>query len=116
VPFPRAQRRRQQHDYETDQVRAAVALSRASLIDPAKLAATQAAVAKPAVEFYLGDRYTMTGDTYQGHLSSRNRLPLIYLRDDSALILAGHHRATAAPIQNRDLEAIVISGGWGDPW
>ena len=114
VPFPRAPRARERRPYEVEPVQSAIRYGRTQLVDPRVLLATQTGITRPGVGFYLRDDYPTRGDTYQGDRDPGNRLPLVYIRDGcEALILAGHHRSTAALIRGAPLEAIVVEGGWG---
>jgi hypothetical protein len=112
VPFNRAPRSKKLMPHQSELVEEAIELGRTQLVDPRVLLATQTGVTRPGVRFYLGERFARTGDTYQADRDPGNRLPLVYIRDGTdAMILAGHHRATAALIQ--PLEAIVVAGPWG---
>jgi len=113
APFPRATRSKRFHNHQPQVVGYGIASAYTALVDPRQLSSTQPSVTAPGVDFYLTHRYRQTGDTFQGDRDRGNRLPLIYVRDREALILAGHHRATAALLQGRPLEAIVVAGAWG---
>ncbi|MGZ0220071.1 MAG: hypothetical protein ACKVIY_13775 [Acidimicrobiales bacterium] len=114
APFPRATRSKRFHNHQPQIVGYGIASAYTALVDPRQLSSTQPSVTAPGVDFYLTHRYRQTGDTFQGDRDRGNRLPLIYVRDrGEALILAGHHRATAALLQGRPLEAIVVTGAWG---
>ena len=114
APFPRAARSKRFHNHQPEVVGYGIASACTTLVDPRQLSSTQPSVTAPGADFYLTHRYRQTGDTFQGDRDLGNRLPLIYVRDRSAaLIPAGPHRATAALLQGRPLEAIVVSGGWG---
>jgi len=84
-------------------------------VDPRKLSATQPSVILPGVQHYMAGRYEVTGETYEPGLSIGNKTPIIYVRDGSeAMILAGHHRSTAALLHGETVRAIVVRGTWGD--
>lgn len=116
VPFPRAARSQKRKPFEQAAVTQGIRSGNTQLVDPRVLLATQTGVTRPGVLFYLQDQYPTRGDTYQGDRDPGNRLPLVYIRDGrDAMILAGHHRSTAALIRGDLLEAIVVEGGWGPP-
>lgn len=118
VPWKQFSRRRDVQDYDGALVREALLNPpELQLIDPRGLRATQPSITRTGVDFYANDEaYRLTGQTHEFGDKLGNRYPFIYLREDGqALILAGHHRATAALLKGEPLEAIVISGPWGPP-
>lgn len=116
APFPRARRSRSRRDYEKSLVSAAIRAQRGvEDVDPRKLSATQPSVILPGVQHYMTGRYEVTGETYEPGLSIGNKTPLVYVRDGSeAMILAGHHRSTAALLHGEPVRAIVVRGTWGE--
>jgi hypothetical protein len=71
-------------------------------------------VTRSGVEYYSGQEYDRTGETFADNEKAGNRFPVVYSRNDGTnIILSGHHRATAALLQGRPLRAINPSGGYG---
>lgn len=116
APFHAAKRLKGQQLHRDDWVReAVVAQSNGDLeyVAPAELSATQPGVTRPGVAYYLTDRFALTGDTYADQEKLSNRFPLVYVRESGeALILAGHHRSTAALLKQEHVLAIVIREPW----
>lgn len=108
--------------YDMDRVRAA-AVDRnhpVTEVDPRGLSQTQPSVMPDAVRHYMSPDYHETGETYAdrngklGHHTAGNRVPLIYETEDGKerVIMAGHHRATAALLSGQMLAAKVVRGPW----
>ena len=117
VPFPRAGRSKRRGDYDKAAVSAAITASETSLVDPRQLSASQPMVTKPGVQHYMSDDYTKTGAVFADADQAGNKTPVVYVRSGTrteAVILSGHHRATAALLRGEPLEAIVVEGGWGE--
>jgi hypothetical protein len=118
VPWPRAQRRKGRATFDRGPVLRAIANPNRPLlaeVDPRKLHANQPGLVRAGVSYYLGERYWLTGTTYADRERAANRIPLIYARDDGQrIILAGHHRAAAAMLHGRALQALLVAGPWGD--
>lgn len=115
VPFPQAFRTRTTPLYDPASVRGLLRRSPIlSEVDPGRLWATQPAITRPGVNYYLGEEYTRTGRTYADFHRPTNRYPLIQCRthpvtgEEQFIILAGHHRSTAALIEGRPVLARVI--------
>lgn len=116
VPWRQMARRKDRKDYDSDLVIAALqAPPELRLVDPRGLVASQPSVTKAGTDFYMNDPgFRELGRTFEAGSKSGNRYPFVYLREDGQdLILAGHHRATAALLKGEPFEAIVISGPWG---
>lgn len=111
VPWPRAPRLpggflfdRGAVGVEFEHERPAVAF-----LDPATLWASQPGVTRAGVEYYLGLRWWVTGETYADKHSVFNRLPVVEVRPDGKhVILNGHHRSSAALLQGRRLLARCV--------
>lgn len=118
APWPNMARRKDRQDYDTEIVKQAL-LNPPELttIDPRDLRSTQPSVTRPGVDYYLNDpTYHRRGKTYEGGNNAGNRYPFVYVREDGQrLLLAGHHRAMAALLDQAPLEAIVVHGPWGPP-
>lgn len=121
APFPSVGGLKNRQPYDRDVVRSALRENPPSLvdIDPRTLKATQSHVTKGGVQFYEGDTYNKTGETYaDSHLES-NRYPVVYSRENHLtgntdhMILAGHHRATAALLRGEPLRGLNPRGGFG---
>ena len=125
VPWKAATILKHYGDFDRSVVRdALVSPPQLEEIDPVDLHATQPGIVKGGVEHYLKDTYEKTGQTYEQSTSVGNRFPIVYRREAATqgydpqpqnLILAGHHRATAALVQGKPLRAIVVGGSWGPP-
>jgi hypothetical protein len=116
VPFPQAGRNKVGLPYDPNVVQAAVHRTPPELvdIDPRTLSASQPMVTRSGVEYYSGQEYDRTGETFADNEKAGNRFPVVYSRNDGTnIILSGHHRATAALLQGRPLRAINPSGGYG---
>jgi hypothetical protein len=116
VPFPRAKQLKRQVLYNYAWAREAIAAQSngdVELVDPSTLSATQYGITKPGVAYYLTRQYARTGATYADQDKLANRFPLIYIKDGGeSLIIAGHHRSTAALLRNEPLLAIVVREPW----
>lgn len=125
APFRSAGGRRDVKSYAQDLVRQHLSRDPANQelvdFDPRKLKSTQSAVTRTGVEYYLGDRYPTTGETYADQDNPGNKHPVVYSRRKMAgegwehLILNGHHRAAAALLQEKSLKVRHIVGPWGGP-
>lgn len=121
APFPSAGGLKGRQPYDPQVVQAAIRENPPALVDvdPRTLSATQTHVTKGGVQFYEGDTYNQTGETYADQHRESNRHPIIYTREnpltggEENLILAGHHRATAALLAGRPLRALNPRGGFG---
>jgi len=116
APFPQAKQKKREVLYDKTWVREAIAAQSngdVELVDPSKLSATQYGVTRPGVAYYLTDTYWLTGETYADMEKLSNRFPLIYIKETGeSLILAGHHRSTAALLKSEPLLAIVVRVPW----
>lgn len=116
VPFGHAGHRRDEVTGEgrrrRDAAIAAVLARRPVLheVDPRTLLATQGGLDRAGVLHYLGSAFADIGLTYADHDSVGNADPVVYLRarDGARLILAGHHRASAALLRGRPLLARLV--------
>ncbi len=85
-------------------------------VDPRHLLATQPGIQRPAVDHYLGRRYQRWGLPYAEPHHPGNKYPVLYryvhptAGSEEVMILAGHHRATAALLQGHLLIARQITG------
>lgn len=125
VPWDQAHHLKDRPDYDRSLVTEALVRPPAlQEVDPRELHAMQSSVVRGGVEHYLTDEYHRTGRTYEQGERRGNEFPLIYRREPNPrnpdagrqnLILAGHHRSTAALLQGRPVRAIVVEGPWGAP-
>lgn len=84
-------------------------------LDPRLLHGIQPGVHTQGVEYYLGDQYRRSGQTFEQTKglapTESNRLPTVYRREDGMnVLLSGHHRAAAALSQDRGLLARIMEG------
>lgn len=118
VPWAEAGRRKAVRDVADELVRRGLTeVPRLHEIDPRPLRATQPAVTRAGVDYYVHDTaYPRLGLTYADRDKIANAFPFIYRREDGQqLILAGHHRAAAALVLGMPLLALVVDGPWGGP-
>lgn len=115
VPFQSASRRKGEPLYDREAVeRALAAPVRLTRFDPRTLHATQPNVTREGVEYYMentpgSQAYRMTGQTFADQDQAGNRYPVIYQQPSGQLvILSGHHRATAALLDGRAVEGILV--------
>lgn len=117
VPFPPAGRSTKREDYDHDLVRDTIANPdhhHMADVDPRELRATQPTVTRAGIQHYLGSDYEHHGTTYADMDNAGNRRPVVYHREDGQkLILSGHHRAVAALIQGKPLQAVNVHGPYG---
>ena len=120
VPFPAAGRRKDRNPYDKDLVHKALSNETATeQFDPRTLHATQPSVTRSGVQHYMDPS---NQGLYADQHEAGNKHPVIYSRKDCAdcpetnMILSGHHRATAALLQGRQLTGIRVQGGWGAPY
>jgi len=81
-------------------------------VDPRVLRATQGGLDREGVVYYLGTVFHERGTTYADHHDPGNTDPVVLVRerDGAHLLLAGHHRATAALLRGVPLLARVVGG------
>jgi len=81
-------------------------------VDPRLLRATQGGLDREGVVHYLGTVFHERGITYADHHDPGNADPVVLVRerDGAHLLLAGHHRATAALLRGVPLLARVVGG------
>jgi hypothetical protein len=115
VPFKSASRRKDQPLYDREAVeRTLAAPVQLERFDPRTLHATQPNVTREGVEYYLSGTetarsYRATGRTFADQDQPGNRHPVIYEQPNGQLvILSGHHRATAALVEGRAVEGVLV--------
>jgi hypothetical protein len=125
VPFDSATRLKKRASYDPSIVQDALIRERrvpgtgVEDVDPRILRATQPSVLRPGVMHYMSGDYERTGRTYADQGKLGNDVPVVYRRNDperntsQAVLLSGHHRATAALLRGQPLRAIVVDGPWG---
>ena len=122
APFTPAGRSTKKMDYDKDLVHDALvhpARHQLQAVDPRELRSTQPSVTRAGVQHYMNpdNPYEKTGETFAEQDNIGNRRPIVYDREDGErsckLILSGHHRAAAALLHGKPLQAVVVRGGWG---
>ena len=85
-------------------------------VDPRGLCATQGGLDRDGVVHYLGTVFREQGTTYADHNDPGNADPVVLVRerDGAHLLLAGHHRATAALLRGVPLLARLVGGARDD--
>ena len=109
APWPRAPRRKHQPAVDLGAV-AALVQSPVALrdVDPRGLWSGQPWVLREHVSYYRTGRWERTGETSADRFSELNQYPVVF--DDHRgrpVIVAGHHRATAALLAGRPLTVRV---------
>ncbi len=78
-------------------------------VDPRHLHAYQASITRAGVNYYMGDHYKNTGETFADGHHAANQVPVIYTRHTGeSIILAGHHRAAAALLKGEKLQCMHV--------
>lgn len=78
-------------------------------MDPRNLHATQPWVTQAGVSHYMGPEYERTGRTFADQHEEGNRFPVVYTDPQGRnKLLSGHHRASAALLQGKQLRAIHV--------
>jgi hypothetical protein len=112
TPWPSAGRTKSNpRGYDPDLVQKALSnpAPHMSDVDPRDLHATQPWVTAEGVSHYMGDEYRKTGRTFADQHVESNRFPVVYSDAQGRnKLLSGHHRATAALLQGRQLRAIHV--------
>lgn len=110
TPWPRFPKLKGQRPYDPDLVAAKLREPPVlEKVDPRPLYSTQPGLVRTHLNYYTGSEYHVTGKTAADQAVRENRFPIVYVRRDGrALILTGHHRAAAALVQGKDLDAIVV--------
>jgi hypothetical protein len=84
--------------------------------DPRHLKGVQSSVTRQGVQYYMGDQWRQSGQTFADQTNEGNRYPFVYHRRTDGLehiLLAGHHRAAAALLKGEMLEARHAEGTYG---
>lgn len=105
APWPRAPRSKATPAFDRDAIgrllRAPVELEE---VDPRELWASQPWVLRRHAEHYLTQTWERTGRTSADAHVELNRFPVIFVdHRQRSVIIAGHHRATAALVEGRPL-------------
>lgn len=110
TPWPSAPRMKGKPAYDTELVKRELAKPPVlESVDPRLLHSTQPGIAREHVAYYLTDEYKRTGRTSADQGNAANAFPVVYQRADGRMvILTGHHRAAAALVSGRDLDARIV--------
>lgn len=116
-PWPQAGRRKDVKDYDEGIVHAMLAKPpELSHVDPRTLSATQPAITRAGVRYYLGRQFNDTGKTFADQGNVGNIHPVVYHREGgTSMLLSGHHRAAAALLRGEPLVVREVRGPWGPP-
>lgn len=111
APWPKAGGIKGERLWDQDRVTSALQQPpRLEEMDPRALHATQAHVTRSGVNYYMGDLYLRTGQTFADHTNVGNTYPTVYSdRRGRNLLLSGHHRAAAALLRGTPLRARHIT-------
>ena len=80
-------------------------------VDPRQLWASQPWVVRHHAAYYRTGEWERTGRTSADHWVELNQFPVVVERRGRSIIVAGHHRATAALIDGRPLRVRVAARG-----
>ena len=111
TPWPSAGRQKNAPAYDRDKVHAALSNPSAHMteMDPRDLHANQGSVTREGVNYYMGDQYRKTGQTFADMNQAGNRFPVVYSHASGVnRIISGHHRATAALLRGEQFRAINV--------
>jgi hypothetical protein len=110
VPFPGAGRRKREPLFSREAVHEELRRpARLVDIDPRILSASQPGITRAGIAHYLGEEYEHLGRTFAEQHNVGNQFPFVVTRRRSGMdlaehvLIAGHHRATAALLQGRRL-------------
>lgn len=112
APWPKVAKTKQGLPYDRNVVAQALSSPvELTMTDPRQLHSTQSGLTRSGVEYYMGDDYEQTGETFADQGNVGNRHPVIYNKDDGRkLILSGHHRGGAALLQGQEFPARHVFG------
>jgi hypothetical protein len=111
TPWPSAGRSKTGPAYDQGRVTAALSnpSSHMTEMDPRDLHANQSSVTREGVNYYMGDKYRQTGETFADMNQAGNRFPVVYSHASGVnRILSGHHRAAAALLRGEQFRAINV--------
>lgn len=110
--WPDAPKPKRGQAYDRDRVRTALSQPPdLREVDPRFLHSTQPRVTRSGLSYYMSDEYDLTGRTHADQNVTSNQYPLVYQKDTGHnLILAGHHRSTAALLRGRPLRTRIVEG------
>lgn len=112
VPWRAAGRLKTWDPLERDEITAV--LGRAPVlgaVDPRTLRASQTWLVRHHVAYYLTEEWERSGRTSADMASATNRYPVVSFGRTGARIVTGHHRAAAALLQGRLLQARLVGAG-----
>lgn len=114
TPWPTAGKTKKGPAYDRDLVAQAIMNPPDPVrFDPRNLHSTQSGITRQGVDYYLNDpTYADTGTTFADAERPGNQHPIVYHSRTTQrnLILSGHHRAGAALLAGKPLEAIRVEG------
>lgn len=110
APFPSAGRRKGESKIPPrDVIEAALKNPKLTQVDPKTVKTQQGFVTREGVAYYLTPKYKQTGETYADPTDRGNRFPMVWKKPNGDMVLlSGNHRFTAALIEGRMQDAIVV--------
>lgn len=110
APFPSAGRRKGESKLPPRElIEEALRNPKLTAVDPKTVKTQQGFVTREGVAYYLTPKYKQTGETFADPTDRGNRFPMVWKKPSGDMvILSGNHRFTAALIEGRPQQAIVI--------
>lgn len=110
APFPSAGRRKGESKLPPQEaINEALRNPKLTAVDPKTVKTQQGFVTREGVAYYLTPKYKQTGETYADPTDRGNRFPMLWKKPNGDMvIMSGNHRFTAALIEGRTQDAIVV--------
>lgn len=110
APFPSAGRRKGESKIPPrDVIDEALRNPKLTAVDPKTVKTQQGFVTREGVAYYMTPKYKQTGETFADPTDRGNRFPMVWKKPNGDMvILSGNHRFTAALIEGRNQDAIVV--------
>jgi hypothetical protein len=110
APFPSAGRKKGESKLPPqEKIEEALRNPKLTPVDPKTVKTQQGFVTREGVAYYLTPKYRQTGETYADPADRGNRFPMIWKKPNGDMVLlSGNHRFTAALIEGRNQDAIIV--------